>query len=341
MIDNNMSPRLLGLLIFCLPLFFVVPLALIAAPGTEVFDQYIDVGGYKLHVGCAGAGHPAVILDAGLGGTSADWAEVQRQVSEFTQVCTYDRAGLGLSDQVPKPRHALNMVDDLHTLLINAGIEGPYVLVSHSMAGFIARLFTSRYPAEVAGMVLVDASQPDEMTRTLRLLPPETSGEPETLTAFRNENLEFLSDPLNNPEGVDWEVSAEQVRSAGPFGTLPVVILRHAFPAKPFPALPSEVAERLEMDWQAMQEEQLALSDNSMLIVAPTSNHCIHCETPEVVTDAIRGLIETAQNNAETVDQPNNRHIIENCTFLSFPCSRGKCVPRNFNISPQSQSKSR
>lgn len=294
-----MSLRLSGLLICCLLLFIIVFPVLRAAPLTEAFDQYVDVGGYKLHIGCAGAGHPTVILDAGLGGASADWAEVQRQVSAFTRACAYDRAGLGLSDHAPKPRHALYMVDDLHTLLVNANIEGPYVMVSHSMAGFIARLFTSRYPAEVAGMVLVDASQPDEITRTLRLLPPETTEEPATLTAFRAEHLDFLSDPLKNPEGMDWEVSAEQVCSAGSFGTLPVVIIRHAFPIKPFPDLPSEVAERLEVDWQKMLEEQLALSDNSMLIVAPTSNHCIHCETPEVVTDAIRSIMETARNNAE------------------------------------------
>lgn len=298
-IGHNMSLRLSGLLICCLPLLIIVFPVLRAAPGTEAFDQYIDVGGYKLHVGCAGAGHPAVILDAGLGGGSADWAEVQRQVSEFTRVCAYDRAGLGLSDQAPKPRHALHMVDDLHTLLANASIEAPYVLVSHSMAGFIARLFTSRYPTEVAGMVLVDTSQPDEITRTLRLLPPETTEEPAALTASRTEYLDFLSDPLKNLEGMDWEVSAEQVRSAGPFGTLPVVILRHAFPDEPFPDLPAEVAERLEVDWQVMLEEQLALSENSMIIVAPTSNHCIHCETPAVVTDAIRRIIETVRNNAE------------------------------------------
>jgi pimeloyl-ACP methyl ester carboxylesterase len=45
----------------------------------------------------------------------------------------------------------------MHTLLTNAGVEGPYLLVAHSISGKTARLFASQHPNDVAGIVLIDA----------------------------------------------------------------------------------------------------------------------------------------------------------------------------------------
>src|SRR4029079_8879704 len=90
------------------------------------------------------------------GCTSANWGWVQPEIARITRVVAYDRAGFGWSDPGSEPRDALHNVHELHTALAKAGIAGPYVLVGHSYGGPVARVFTSEYPDEVAGMVFVD-----------------------------------------------------------------------------------------------------------------------------------------------------------------------------------------
>src|SRR5689334_4574334 len=119
--------------------------------------RLVDVGGYRLHIQCVGTGSPTVVLDAGLGGMSLDWNLVQTEMGRTTQVCAYDRAGMGWSEPGPQPRPPGQIARELHTLLTNAGIPGPYVLVGHSLGGKNVRMFALQHPEEVAGMVLVDA----------------------------------------------------------------------------------------------------------------------------------------------------------------------------------------
>src|SRR5215208_3481060 len=98
--------------------------------------QLVDVGGYRLHINCAGTGSPTVVIEAGLGDWSTSWAGyVQPEVAKTTQVCTYDRAGMGWSEAGPLPRDAAQYTKDIHTLLQNANIPGPYVMVGHSLGG--------------------------------------------------------------------------------------------------------------------------------------------------------------------------------------------------------------
>src|SRR5438046_10398946 len=113
--------------------------------------QLVDIGGYRLHLWCTGNGAPAVILDTGLGGSSAGWYFVQPDVARFTRVCSYDRAGMGYSDPGPSPRTARRIASELAKLLDRSGIAGPVVLVGASMAGFKARVFGPDPPALARG----------------------------------------------------------------------------------------------------------------------------------------------------------------------------------------------
>lgn len=131
--------------------------------------KLIDIGGWKLHLSCsgqAGASAPTVILEAGAGDFSVDWSLVQPGVAHFARVCSYDRAGAGWSDLGPRPRTFHQQVWELHTLLEKAGEQPPYVLVGHSRGGWLVRLYQARYPAEVAGMVLVEAGADDPRRMT-------------------------------------------------------------------------------------------------------------------------------------------------------------------------------
>jgi pimeloyl-ACP methyl ester carboxylesterase len=134
-------------------------------------QQMVDVGGHRLNLYCTGQGSPVVVLDAGEGDDMFTWRKVQPMVAKFTRVCSFDRAGMGFSDGGPLPRDANAMVTDLHALLQNAGLHAPYILVGHSIAGLYAPLYADRYPHDVAGMVLVDPSFPNQ-TQALDAVSP-------------------------------------------------------------------------------------------------------------------------------------------------------------------------
>jgi pimeloyl-ACP methyl ester carboxylesterase len=127
--------------------------------------EMVDVGGgRRMHLVCEGprGAGPTVLFEAGAFGFSADWGVVQeRAAAQGMRTCSYDRAGLGLSDPGPQPRDGLAVVGDLETLLEAAHEDGPFILVGHSMAGLYLRLYANRNPNKVAGVVLVDATTPE------------------------------------------------------------------------------------------------------------------------------------------------------------------------------------
>lgn len=142
----------------------------------------VEVDDFRMHLYCIGQGSPTVVLDSGIGDSWLSWRKVQPDVAMFTRVCSYDRAGMGWSDKSPNPRTSKFIATELHALLKNASILPPFVLVGHSFGGLNMRMYASLYPADVAGVVLVD-STPDDM-----------SGFPKELQAYneaflRKENL--------------------------------------------------------------------------------------------------------------------------------------------------------
>jgi len=247
---------------------------------------------------------------------------VQQKLEKTTRVCSYDRAGLGWSEAGPAPRTSQEMVNELHALLGNGGIPGPYVLVGHSLGGFNVRLFAHEYPDETAGIVLVASGNEHEEAR----MPPEYKKIEEsnmqtdrlliTLTRFGITRLagnagllssytgvlikfpqdlrtEFLALTFYRPQY--WstayaELSAlneskAQVAATGSLGDLPLVVLSGSPDVSRLPA--SFPVEQIKRTFQDLQVELAGLSTQSTHIVCETCDQYIPMTDPDQVLDAI------------------------------------------------------
>lgn len=131
------------------------------APG-----KLVDIGGRRMQIDCRGEGRPTVVFEAGLDmHGSLSWAVVHDDVAGITRACAYSRAGIMWSDPHAGPQNGTTVAADLHALLANAGEKPPFVLVGHSLGGPYAMTYTKNYGDQVAGLVFVDASHPDQTRR--------------------------------------------------------------------------------------------------------------------------------------------------------------------------------
>lgn len=279
--------------------------------------KLVDVGGHKMHIDCVGQESPAVILDSGLGDSYISWRSVQPDISKFTLVCSYDRAGLGYSDPVSESRTSKVIAHELHQLLRAAGVSPPYVLVGHSMGGYNVRLYASSYPTEVAGMVLVDASHPDQDNR----FPPELKDMERSWE--RDAELLELATPFGIPRLVgmcdedarvraadcNWNSareglaelkrfheSAAQVSATGSLGDMPLAVLSHD-PDKPSSEMAPDLAKSVNAQWEKMQEELAHLSTRGTQTIATGSAHYIQSDRPDVVISAVHSIVDQARAN--------------------------------------------
>jgi pimeloyl-ACP methyl ester carboxylesterase len=261
----------------------------------------VDIGGYRLHVWCIGTGAPAVILDTGLGGSSADWGLVQPEVARFTRVCSYDRAGRGYSDPGPSPRTARRNATELAALLSHGGIAGPVVLVGASIAGLDIRLFSSDYPDRAAGLVLVDASHeddPHEVPRIARFVPVLS-----TIGALRLFGISFGPRIESLALSTQQFARATRYRTAGYKAAADEIIhvgesadeARRSRRKLTIPVVAVTGARGADQNWRRLQQDLASLSVRGCLAVAQQSAHVVAADQPDVVVGAIRTVVETAR----------------------------------------------
>jgi pimeloyl-ACP methyl ester carboxylesterase len=273
----------------------------------------VNVGGYSLHINCVGEGSPTVILESALGAMSAHWVRVQQVVAETTRVCAYDRAGMGWSEPGPEPRDARQISSELHTLLKDADTEGPYVLVGHSYGGLYARMYAARYPNEVAGVVLVDSSHPEQFTRSpegramyeqirrlgavipfltrlgvIRLfnvypahpdLPPQQRAQIEAFNSSTRQVATTAAEFRATPE------TTAQVRSTGTLGDKPLAVIS---------------AGEQSSSWLELQDELAALSSDSIHRVVEGATHeslLYESRDAQVTGAAILEVVEVVRND--------------------------------------------
>ena len=262
-----------------------------AAPRPTPPGQMVDVGGYQLYLYCTGTGSPTVILEAGLEGDDISWKLVQPKVTQFTRVCSYDRAGLAHSDYGPTPRDAEMSATDLHTLLTKASIAPPYVMVGHSFGGLLIRRFAFDYPEEVDGLVFVDSLQEDWWEEALSLLPPASSNDSSRLASFRSYLTDGWRDPSSSFEAMDIPSVVKQVRETNDFGDLPIMVLTAGKFTVLNPGLPPDLEGALAELFHDLQGRLAALSTVGKQVVVEDSGHNMPRENPQAVIDAIRNMV--------------------------------------------------
>ncbi len=256
----------------------------------------VDVGGRRLYIECRGNGEPTVVMEAGSGGINDTWSSVRDTVATFTHACAYDRANRGRSDPAPKPRTANDMAADLAALLANAPVAGPYVLVGHSFGGLVVRLFAAHHLHDVAGMVLIDSTHPDQIARSASILPP-----PDEETDAVRQLREWLTtiDSGTHPEGINFEASLREVKEASVvrgLGSTPVVVLSRGTSIRcDCPALPSDLAAKLDAAWLDVQRDLAHLSTNGVHQIATKSGHNIPGDEPGLVVETIRRIVNTVR----------------------------------------------
>ncbi len=302
------------LLLYSVGLLFPPPAA--SMPGYGLYQppgRMIDMGGYKQHIYCVGAGAPTIVLESGLAGFSLEWYPLEARLARYQRVCSYDRTGYGWSDYSPLPRTADHLAEELHRLLRRAGEAPPYLLVGHSFGGYIVQDFSRRHPHEVQGLVLIDASHPLQMqrlkprardlkavrydgrrlhSRIIRSWPTLPAHYPPSsrilalhLMSGRKSTLTQLS------EWENFSLSGSEVLQAGPMPDIPVVVMsrgRRMWPA-------TAAGDAKAVIWQQLQAELTDLTPQTYQIIASSSGHHIHLDQPELVFHAIRSLANRAQ----------------------------------------------
>jgi pimeloyl-ACP methyl ester carboxylesterase len=290
--------------------------------------------GRRMNVYCTGHGSPTVIFESGLGDSTRVWALVQPSVAAVTRACSYDRAGFGFSDPSPKPSTGANAVADLRRLLSATQIKPPYVLVGHSLGGMYVKLYAETHLAEVAGVVLVDATEEDVYTRNEQVDPGRHAGRPALLAKFEScldakpsdfvegsdlykmcvsgEPEPRFSEALNaiaieqykrratmsawvsENENV-YSVSADEVRAARrSLGDIPMILLRR----EPSPLQANEPQaqhDAFEKVKADVSAETAGLSTRGTVRIVQNTDHYIQLDQPDAVTAAILEVVRSAR----------------------------------------------
>jgi pimeloyl-ACP methyl ester carboxylesterase len=293
-----------------------------------------DVHGYAMHLYCTGEGSPTLILESGHGEDFTVWGKVQPSLSRVTRTCSYDRAGFGWSAAQPGPRDAVHIADQLHALLMKAGITTPIVLEGHSGGGLYALVYASSYPQDVAGLVLVDAYPPTPMPEppfavaldhhssaefafvkaTVALGVARLMGQCDAIPSGLEAYAGWIKASECDYPQLDAYVredraladSQKEGSRTGPFGSLPVLILSQDT-KRPIPTF---LAKRItEKDWlwygTAHDQEQMAylqLSTRSRRVIATGSGHYIHYDRPDVVIQETTNLIKQLRSGDASIE---------------------------------------
>lgn len=286
--------------------------------------RLVDVGGRKIHLDCRGSGSPVVVLEAGLDmNGSLAWAKVHDSIAVTTRTCGYSRAGVMWSDDNPGQQSAAAVAADLGAALTAAGEKAPYVMVGHSLGGPYIMAFTKRHQADVAGLVFVDASHPEQVQRFKEVLgrtiePPV--GVMRAAAALAWTGIVRIAVPGGGQDKVARTTAAYAPTSLGPMleeldaidatmaeagsfrqlGNRPLVVLTAMAPqdtaAMKMLKMSQQESGRFQAAWKTMHDDEVSWSTQSEHILVPDATHYIQNDRPDIVIAAVRKVVGLVRN---------------------------------------------
>ena len=267
-------------------------IAEISTPGTE---RMVDVGGRKLHCCVYGSGSPTVVLVSALGAPQAYWNPVIPDLAAKTTVVTYDRAGVGKSEINGLPAHGERSARDLHALLVTLAVPKPYLLVGHSFGGFVARLFASMYPEDMAGLILEETQHEDNLDEMRRILKGKD------LETFDQVLLPGFAAPENPREEADYRhATREQLKKITPLPPMPFVILTVRGRAAAMRGMFSDgaIEAMARLDEELMGRLAASVPGGRQVMIEGTG-HNVHVDRPEALIAPVREMIKTITASKE------------------------------------------
>ena len=261
-------------------LLFVYAVRVCAQPE----PTFVVVHGGRVHVAIHGQGNPPVIFESGLGEDVSTWESVQPEIAKSTLTLAYERKGLGLSSTATQRRDGLNLAAELHELLQAKKLKPPYILVGHSLGGAVVQIFASRYPRDVAGLVLVDPEDGRIVERLKATLSKEEWDAREKALAKYG-----AMPPAIKREYDDMVQSGSEVEAIERLGKIPIVLLSGTQVDPSFPGNPVEQKIKLELHRQFMDKNPQAKQ-----VLVPESRHYIQNDAPDKVIEAIRRVLVLA-----------------------------------------------
>ena len=221
-----------------------------------------------------GLGEPTVIVLNGLASSIGEWMPVVRRVSAQTRVFVYERRGNGRSPVIASARGSRVIAEELLEMLDDLSIDGPYVLVGHSLGAVYAQTFARLYPEEVAGLLLVDPSV-EQLDRFMMGEDEETTMPPMTLVFSPGAKAEFRGRRM----------AITDRDSAPPMpADIPVTVLSAG---RNMTGGYSELQEQVT----ALQSLMAADSDDGRHLIVENSGHNIQKEAPHAIELEIARLV--------------------------------------------------
>ena len=290
-------------------------LALFLTAAAPVADPAVQLArlpdGRNLAFRCTGSGSPTVILEGGWAAPSLAWSRVQRLIAGV-RVCSYDRAGLGLSDPGPNPRDGTAIARDLDEALRAAKIAAPFVMVGHSAGGLYVRAFADRRPADVVGMVLVDPSVEYQDKRLSAVFGPGAGSTAALrdraaacLAAAKAGKLPSPSPALARCDAATpagtwatqvaeldslWTATSDEVAGGrSTYGALPLIVLTAGDTNAAMPDPAHRVADRV---WAGLHQELAEHSTAGVRRTVTGTGHLIPKDRPDAVADAIAEVVK-------------------------------------------------
>jgi pimeloyl-ACP methyl ester carboxylesterase len=285
------------------------------APPLLPDNRMVDIGGRRLFLECAGSGSPTVFLDGSGAGFSAAnagtvglWVgnadvpqiHVLQDLAQVTRVCAYDRAGYGRSDQSPiLPHTAGSSADDLHALIHASGEPGPYVLAGYALGGPIVQLYASRYPEDVAGLVLLNYGPSAGFLEGLpQFLPSDLATQFQSLV---QQTYTSLAGPKGPGGGFDFSATLAEEQAAGQLPDVPLVDLVAGLPPNPatFPAgwTDEQVAQANQLSFD-LEADLVQGLPQAQFVIVDNFEDAVNFSIPQRVTDAIVQVIDTVRDQA-------------------------------------------